>query len=75
MNYALLDPQIIYQNDSNLQIVQYVETTRGQFDVCPPFYWVECPNENITAYQWYYDISDGNFYEISMVIPPIETIK
>jgi hypothetical protein len=74
MNYALLSPEIIYQNNSNLQIVQYVETVRGEFEVCPPLYWVECTNEDVTCYEWYYDISDENFYKIPLPDPIPESI-
>ena len=66
MNYALVSPEIIYNNDSNLQTVQYVEKVRGKFEVCLPLYWVECSNEDVTCYEWYYDISDETFYKIPL---------
>ena len=70
MNYALLDPQIIYNNDPNLQIVAYVEKVRGPFEVCPPFYWVECP-DNVEAHDWYYDLNTEVFVEIPQPEPPV----
>lgn len=69
MNYALLDPQIIYENNSDFQIVQYIETVRGPFSVAPPSYWIECTNENVIAYEWYYNVNDEIFYEIPQPNP------
>jgi hypothetical protein len=36
-------------------IVQVVDPA-DEFEVGPPFYWVDCPDETL-AYQWYYDVA------------------
>lgn len=70
-SFALLDPNIFYDNDQNKLRVNYVEKDNGAFEVCPPFYWLECPNDLET--EWcYYDLTTEQFVVIPKPEPIIE---
>lgn len=62
-SYALIDPNIFYENDQNKLAVHYIEHDRGTFEVCPPFYWLECSN-NLETGWCYYDLITEQFVVI-----------
>lgn len=66
--YALLDPNVFYKNDENKLAVNYVEKDRGAFDVAPPFYWLECPDELDQNFS-YYDLIEQKFVIVPQSIP------
>ena len=72
--YALIDPNIFYKNDKNKLVIQYIEKDRGAFEVAPPFYWIECPDD-INRDLTYYDLITKEFVIISvedLFLKPIE---
>jgi hypothetical protein len=60
---ALISPEeIVYLNDGTEGIrIAQVESDENIFDIAPPLYWIDCP-EDCNANEWYY--KDGNFLKI-----------
>lgn len=65
---ALISPnEFIYTaNGSILLGARIAQTSSNIFEVAPPLFWVDCPDDCI-SYSYYY--SDGQFYPI-----PSETL-
>lgn len=65
MKYALVNPQMPYETGFIISCVN-----PDSFEVCQPFYWIEC-TDNVMAYQYWYDPVTEIISEIPQPPDPI----
>lgn len=65
---ALISPnEFIYTANGSILGSRIAQTSSNIFEVAPPLFWVNCPDDCV-SYSYYY--SDGQFYAIPSETPP-----
>jgi hypothetical protein len=66
MKKALISP--LERKESAIRVVEVVEDGQ-EYDVCEPFYWIEC-NDDIHPNHFYFDDNDKTFKLLPNAIHP-----
>jgi hypothetical protein len=69
---ALISPDEIVVDYQGNQGTRVAQVEQEIFEVAPPLYWVECPNDCVADIWWYYQ---GTCQLMPMPPPPSVTLE